>query len=71
MSGAVNHRLVLQRNLIVVIALLRKTKQLLTRKKYRKKRFWIQKIFQECARYGHFQALSQELRIHDRDYFFR
>ena len=66
MSGEVNHMLMLQRNLLVSIALLGKKKLLLIRKKYRKKRFWIRKIFQERKRYGHFQALTQELRIYHR-----
>eukprot|EP00794_Sanderia_malayensis_P016397 gene16397-18034_t len=71
MPGAINNRLMLQRNLILIIGLLRKKKQLLTRKKYKKKRFWVRKIFQERERSGHFHALIQELRIHNREYFFR
>ena len=66
MSGKANHMLMLQHNLLVIIALLRKKKLFLTRKNYRKKRFWIWKIFQERKRYGHFQAFTQELRIYDR-----
>ena len=66
MSGEVNHMLMLQGNLLIIIALLGKKKPLHIRKKYRKKRFWIRKIFQERKRYGHFQALTQELRIHER-----
>ncbi len=66
-----DRELVLQGHLLVVITLLHKKKGLLERKPYRKKRFWVRKILQERKRLGQYHTLVQELRIHDREYFFR
>eukprot|EP00794_Sanderia_malayensis_P002221 gene2221-2529_t len=64
-------KLVMQGQLFLIIALLRKKKTLLERKPYKKKRSWVRKILQERKRLGQYHTLVQELRMHDREYFFR
>ena len=41
------------------------------RKKVRKHRFWVRKIFRERERQGAFNNLLRELRQGDREYFFK
>ena len=71
MAAAFYDRLVLQANLLLVIALLRRKKKLLQRKPYKKKRFWVRRIFERRKELGQYHTLVQELRFHDREYFFR
>ena len=40
-------------------------------RKKRKKRFWVRGIFEERKNYGEYHRLFQELRLGDREYFFR
>ena len=35
------------------------------------KRFWVRKIFQERKKYGLYHILTDELRLFDKEYFFR
>ena len=35
------------------------------------RRFWVRKIFQERKKYGLYHILTDELRLFDKDYFFR
>ena len=40
-------------------------------KKRRKRRFWVREIFQKREKQGVYSNLLQELKLHDRKYFFR
>ena len=35
------------------------------------RRFWVRKIFQEKKEYGLYRILTDELRLFDKEYFFR
>ena len=35
------------------------------------RRFWVKKIFQERKKYGLYHILTDELRLFDKEYFFR
>ena len=37
----------------------------------RGRRFWVRKIFQERKKYGLYHILTDELRLFDKEYFFR
>ena len=52
----------------IVVALLHRVRE---RQVRRKPRFWVRKFLRLRERYGAFHTLVQELRIHDREYFFR
>jgi len=41
------------------------------KKKWRKKRFWIREIFLRRKELGEYHRLFQELKVSDREYFFR
>ena len=57
----------IQTHLLSIIVLLRKKKCLLQSKKYKKKRFWVRRIFQARNELGHFNTLVQEMRLQDRE----
>ena len=61
----------IQTHLLSIIVLLRKKKCLLQSKKYKKKQFWVRRICQARNELGHFNTLVQEMRLQDREYFFR
>lgn len=63
-------RFILQSQLLMVIALLQQKRRLQQRKPYKKKRFWVRKIFQGRKKLGQFHTLAAELRIHKREYIF-
>ena len=46
-------------------------KKQIDRHKRRRHRFWVREIFQRRNEYGVFYTLMQELRLGDREYFFR
>ena len=46
-------------------------KKQIDRHKRRRHRFWVREIFQRRNEYGVFYTLKQELRLGDREYFFR
>ena len=35
------------------------------------RRFWVRKTFQERKKYGFYRILTDELRLFDKEYFFR
>ena len=37
----------------------------------RKHRFWVREMYQKREQLGAFHTLARELRLHDREYFFR
>ena len=37
----------------------------------RKHRFWVREIFKNRLQFGSFHTLVQELRLHDREFFYR
>ena len=39
--------------------------------KHKGRRFWVRKIFQERKKYGLYHILTAELRLFDKEYFFR
>ena len=39
--------------------------------KHKGRRFWVRKIFQERKKYGLYHILTDELRLFDKEYFFR
>ena len=47
MPAAFNQRLLLQAKLVLIVALLRRKRQLLRKKQYRRKRIWVRENFQE------------------------
>ena len=61
----------IQAHLLAIIALLRKKKLLLQSKQYKKKKFWVRDLFQARNELGHFHTLVQEMKLKDREYFFR
>eukprot|EP00794_Sanderia_malayensis_P014938 gene14938-16478_t len=71
MPATLNQRLLLQAKLLLIVALLRRKRKLLWKKQYRRKRIWVREIFQERESKGQFHTLLQELRLHDREYYFR
>ena len=60
--------LLLQGHAFLLLAALRRRIQ---RKKRKKHRFWVRAIFKERRRYGAYHTLVQELRMFDREFFFR
>ena len=65
--AAINRRFLLQSNLFALLVLIR----LRLQQKRRKHRFWVRRIFQLRERYGAYHTLVQEMRLFDREYFFR
>ena len=54
--------------LVLVLIILKKEKSLPSKKS---KRFWVRKIFKKRAAYGLYNNLVHELRIRDRDFYFK
>ena len=67
--AALNRRLLLKAQLVLLIAYMRLRKR--RKKVKRKHKFWVREIFQNRAQHGQFNTLFQELRLADREYFFR
>ena len=68
--AAFNRRrlLLLKSNLLLLLYLANRRKKL----KFKKKReCWIRDIYQDREEKGEYHSLVKELKIHDRDYFFR
>jgi hypothetical protein len=57
--------------MLLIIALLLKKRKLLERKKYKRKRFWVKKIFERREELGEFHSLVNELNLFDWEYYFR
>jgi hypothetical protein len=57
--------------MLLIIALLLKKRKLLEQKKYKRKWFWVKKIFERREELGEFHSLVNELNLFDREYYFR
>ena len=66
----INKRLLLQINLVCMIALLRH-RRIKVKKEKRKHKLWVRQFFLQRQEQGQFHTLFQELKLHDREYFFR
>ena len=66
--AAINRRAGLVAIYLVVLAVVRWRRD---RKLIRKHRFWVREIFRKREELGMYGTLVPELRIHDREYFFR
>ncbi len=68
--AAINQRrlLLLKSKLLLMLLLVRRLKQ---RKPKSKRKYWVCKIYQDRREKGEYHLLVKELRIHDREYFFR
>ena len=62
--AAVNERFLLQCHLFLILALKRQRRR-------KKHKCWVGKIFQERKQRGFYHTLVRELRMHDREYFYR
>ena len=72
--AAVNHRLLLQGKFILLLGIIRAWRLNRQRKQKRlskKRRFWTRSYLQKREELGQYHTLVQELRIHDREHFFR
>ena len=65
-----NQRRALQACYFLILAVLKRRRQR-GRKEKRKHRFWVRSIFQKREELGAFHTLAQELRLDDREYFYR
>lgn len=64
--------LILKKKLLLILLLRRiRRKRSIKRKDRKRRRIWVREIFQKRERQGEFHRLVQELKIHDREYFFR
>ena len=61
-------RFLLQANGFLIMALLKSVKG---HQRKRKHKFWVRKVLQKRNEFGAFHTLTQELRLLDREYFFR
>ena len=64
----VEEEILLQANLFLLLVLKRRHRQ---RQNRRKHRFWVRRIFLKRQELGAFHTLVRELRVSDREYFFR
>ena len=70
--ASLNKRMLLKYQLYLMlslVALRRKREQ--KHKKRRKHRFWVRKLFTNRYNKGAFNTLVAELRLHDREFFYR
>ena len=57
--------------LIAVLLLRRKRKRENTLKKRKKRKYWVRSIYRKREEHGIFHCLVQELRLGDREFYFR
>ena len=62
-----DEQFILQASFFVLLSLKKEAEQC----KRRKHRFWVRSIFQKRKEHDVFSALVQELRLSDREYFFK
>ena len=55
---------------ILLLVRFRRRRQAL-QKKIKKRKFWVRSIYQRRKRLGEYHRLFQELKLGDREYFFR
>ena len=66
--AAINREFLSQANLFLLIALTRSRSRKIKRKKHR---FWVREIFKLGEKLGAYYTLVQEMRLQDRQYFYR
>ena len=66
-------KVLLKKKLLLLIILRRRRRREKTeeRKKKKKKRFWVRDIFKKRMELGDYHRLFLELKLYDREYFFR
>ena len=57
-------------DILLLIFLLRKRRRK-RKRDYKRKRFWVRSIFQRRKKQGEYHNLVQELRLGDREFYFR
>ena len=68
---SINRRLWLKAKLTLILSAYTLIRQKKKRVKRKKHRFWVRAIFQQREELGLYHRLVQELRLHDREYFYR
>ena len=74
MAADANERLrvlKLQTGAMLILTAIQHRRKREQQKNKRKHRFWIREIFKNRQNFGTFHTLVQELRLHDREFFFR
>ena len=67
MADTVDLMAALQAFLLLLVILRRRR----TQRQRRKHRFWVREIFQRREQFGWYHTLARELRLSDREYYFR
>ena len=68
--AAIDELLALYAYYLLTLVMIRRRGRRQTKEK-RKHRFWVRKVFKKREELGVYHTLVQELRLHDREWFYR